>query len=327
MKKLITAFALCNLIAGAAIADTITTKDGSTINGTIEEVDSISISIKTEFGLVIAIDQTQIESFTTDNPKFVSTEGGDGQKGKLITGNEVEAAPKAAPTVTGAPPARKSDWAHEATFDYTGKSGNSSATGMAGSYRATRAKEDNKLEFYTAINFQDTDGVKSADDLKFGGQYTNNISEKYFWYVRSEFGQDAIKAIDLYGNASYGYGKSLLNTETRTLDIRAGLGYRYETYDDTTTRADVSSASLDIGLTHNESFKWGDIVNRITLTPSVDDFSSIRVVHDTNLQLPLKAEGWTLRFGISTDYDSEADLSNKDKLDITYYTRLALKWK
>ena len=347
MKKLLITLALSQLTLAPIIADTVITKNGSSINGTIIELDGGSLVIDTPFGGKITIDQKNIERLETDNPIFVSTKDGSTFQGTVSSTNNVLTVSSAngdtnttdlASLTESWQPGKTSpserrqlaamkdlsrSWAHEASFDLVGKTGNSDSQALAGSYRATLDGQSDKLEFFASVNFQDTDGATSADDASGGIQYTNKFSEKWNWYARSEFGRDAVKEIDLYTNAAIGFGRVLADTDTRKLDVRAGLGYRYEAYEED---EDLSTASLDLGISHKETFKWGDLVNRITITPSIEDFSNFRAVHDTNIQLPLKAEGWSLRLGFSTDYDSEAD-EDLEKLDLTYYTRLVLNWK
>ncbi|MCH6255531.1 DUF481 domain-containing protein [Puniceicoccaceae bacterium K14] len=349
MKKLLTTFALSQLALSPIIADTVITKNGSSINGTIVELDGGALTIDTPFGGKITIDQKNIERLETDNPIFVSTKDGSTFQGTVSSENDAIVVSssngdtnttdldslteswqpgKTSPTERRQLAAMKDlgrGWAHEASFDLIGKTGNSDSQALAASYRATLDGQSDKLEFFASLNFQDTDESENptTDDARGGIQYTNKFSEKWNWYARSEFGRDAVKEIDLFTNAALGFGRVLANTDTRKLDVQAGLGYRYEAYED---KDDLSTASLDFGISHKETFKWGDLVNRFTITPSIEELSNFRAVHDTSVQLPLKADGWSLRFGFNTDYDSEAD-DDLEKLDLTYYTRLVLNWK
>ena len=336
------------LLASLANADVVVTKNGSTINGAILGIDAGRITVKTDFAGEIVIDQAQVASFTTDNPLYLTVANGStylgpvagdasglsvsSESGSLTTdvasvteswqpGTQSPSSKRQAAAVD----ALKRKWAYEAAFDFTGKSGNSESTGLAAAFRATLKGAEDKLEFFAATNFEETDDAKSADDFRAGVDYSNNFSNKYNWYVRSEFGRDVVKGIETYSAAAAGFGYTFSDTATRSLNVRGGLGYRFESYEQE-DRDSSNLASLDFGLLHKETYAWGVLVNRLTITPAIEDFGNFRLNHDSSVELPLKAEGWSIRAGVSNTYDSEADLSDKEELDTTYYLRMVLKW-
>ncbi|MEM9157880.1 MAG: DUF481 domain-containing protein [Verrucomicrobiota bacterium] len=350
MKNLTALIAILSLIAWNANADVVKTKDGSVINGQIQGIEDGKLKIKTAFGVDIEVAKDQIDTFTTEGDIFVSMESGASYKGKVsgaAGGNLTVATPDGelktslamvneswTPDQTSPAEKRKAaelkelkrKWAYQSSFDLSGKSGNSDATGLAGTFRATLAGSQDKLELYAAANFQETDGDKSADDARGGVQYSNKISDKYNWYVRTEFGRDAIKDIDLFTNLSAGFGRVFVDNEATHFDIQGGIGYRYEAYDDTTLgREDLSAASLDFGAFHSQTYSWGKWTNRLTFTPTIEDLGNFRLIQDSAVTLPLKKEGWSLRFGLKNDYDSEA-VDPTEELDTTYYSRLILNW-
>lgn len=336
------------LLATAAIADTVVTKDGSTISGKVLGIDDGKVTIATDFAGEITIEQSKVASLTTDAPVYVTLDSGTtllgpvaGNASGLTVASDNGTMSTTLSNITESwKPGDKSPteirkaaeikslerhWAYEAAFDLTGKSGNSSSTGLGTNFRATLAGKEDTLAFFARANFQDTDDVKSADNARGGVDYSNNFGNSYNWYVRSEFGYDAIKDVDQFFNLSAGFGYVFTDNETRKLDVRAGVGYLSETYGDI-AREDLSAASLDLGLTHKETLKWGTWVNRATFTPTIEDFGNFRFIYDTSLDLPLKSDNWSVRTGVNFDYDSEADLSGKKELDTTYYVRMVLKW-
>jgi hypothetical protein len=350
MNKLITIIAASLLIAASSFADVIVTKTGSTINGKIQGIVGGKIKIVTDFSGEIEVDQSQVEKMTTDEPIFVSVKGGNSYQGTLTgSGNRTLKIDTAdgelstsidkldeswQPGTQSPAEARhvaeldklKRNWAYEAAFDLTGKSGNSDSTGMGMSFRATLKGPDDKLDFYSRANFEETDGSKSSDDARAGIDYSNKISSQWNWYVSSELGRDVIKDTELFVSTAVGFGHTFADTEKRFLNLRGGAGYRFENYSDFSGRDELSAASLDFGLEHKETLKWGKLVNRIKLTPTVEDFGSFRLYQDTSIDLPLKAEKYSVRVGFANDYDADADLSGKDELDTTYYIRMVLNW-
>lgn len=355
---------VATLLAGTASfaeADEIVTTDGSTLNGTIIQIAEGAVTIETAFAGQISISQEMIASFSTDNPIYLTVNEGStylgpvegDESGLTIRSDEgtlstqvVNITESWQPGVRS-PSAISADrkWAYEAAFDLTGKTGNSDSNGLATLFNATLDGPQDRLEFFARVNYEETDDQKSADDAAGGITYSNKIGPNLNWYVRSEIGRDVIKDIELYVTTAAGLGYTFYDADTRYLDLRAGLGYVFESYDDVLRvdgagtpirdvdgnlvfdpRPDQSTASLDFGLNHKQVFGWSTLRNRLTFTPAIDDFSNFRVVHDTSIEMPLKAQGWSIRTGINNRYDSEADLSDKEELDTTYYLRMVLRW-
>ena len=154
-------------------------------------------------------------------------------------------------------------WAYEAAVDVAGKNGNKDQLGTAASLRAILKTQRDTLQFYTAYDRQETDGLKSADQFKAGVDYQNNFRGRTSWYVRDEGGFDRIKDIELYNVAAVGFGYDVIKEPKHVLTTRAGLSYRYEGYKNPTT-TDVKSAGLDFGLAHELTFGNSKLVNRLS---------------------------------------------------------------
>ncbi len=344
MKKIFILLAVTLTASAISFGDIIVTKSGSKIVGKIEGIDGGKITVTTDFAGKIVIDQAQVDQMTTDEPVFVSLESGAAYSGKVTVSpngvlNVATDNGDLAVTVDNVKeswrPGQKSPtqirntrkWAYQAALDLTGKSGNSESTGFGMNLRATLQGPDDRLEFFGRANFEETDGATSADDARAGVDYSNQLNEAWNWYVSSEFGRDVIKDTDLFVNTAAGFGFTFTNTDTRFLNLRGGVGYRFENYSKFTSREDLNAASMDFGLEHKEKLKWGNLVNRIKFTPTVEDFGSFRIYQDTAIDLPLKVEQYSVRLGFSNDYDSDADLSGLEELDTTYYIRLVLNWQ
>lgn len=340
MKLVLILGAVATLLVSAAQADVIVTKDGSSINGKILGIEGGKITVQTDFAGKITVAQDQVTSINTDEPLYLSLQDGttvlgsvsgsssaltvDSNTGTVSTvvSDVTESWMRGQKSPTQIAAERK--WAYQAAFDLTGKSGNKSSTGLGTNFRATLAGQQDTLAFFARANFQDADGVKSADEARGGVDYSNNFGNDFNWYVRTEFGYDAIKDIDQFFTISAGFGYLITDSDTRKLNVRGGLGYLSENYGNP-AREDTSAASLDLGLTHTETLKWGTWVNRATYTPIVEDFGNFRLVYDSSLELPLKSEGWSVRTGVNFDYNSEV-VGTEKELDTTYYVRMVLRW-
>lgn len=332
---------VCGLVAAPAIADTVETKNGSRLVGTITKIDSGDVYLKTDYAGDLVIKQADVSSIATDTPVSVrldsgtvlagtvSTDAGTvriaGSDGQIDTTVDKVAATWPAGAEDPQTAALRRHWAYEAGVDITGKTGNTEQLGTQVSGRATLKTPQDTLQFYTAYNRQVSEGVKSADQFKAGVDYQNNFSGKKSWYVRDEGGFDRVKDIDLYNVAAFGLGYDVIKESNRVLTLRTGVSYRYEGYGNPATE-DVSGAGLDLGLNHEWELEDSRIVNRIAFVPTFEDFGNFRLTHESFYEIPLKSPAWKLRLGISNDYNSEPGLGI-EKLDTSYFTRLILSWQ
>lgn len=337
---------LATLLAAAflpslVLADVVVTKDGARLVGTVKKIAAGKVTLGTSYAGDIAINQGEIESITMEQPLVVRLANGDTMEGTFsspatgqvaIAGREGTInAPIGSIAATWAPggtdpavAALQRKWAYEAAVDITGKNGNKEQLGTAVSLRATLAGATDKLQFYTAYNRQETDGLKSADQFRAGVDYSNNFRGHMSWYVRSEGGFDRIKDVELYSVSAAGLGYDVIKNAQQTLTGRVGVSFRYEGYENPFT-TDVKSAGLDFGLNHTYTFETMKMVNSLTFVPSFEDFANFRAVHDSSFEMPIAASLWKLRIGLNNDYNSEPGVG-VESMDTTYYSRLVLSW-
>ena len=110
-----------------------------------------------------------------------------------------------------------------------------------------------------------------------------------------------------------------------SLELRSGLGYRHESFNDGTTE---QSPTLDFGLAHDWQFaSWGRMTNNLTYTPAINDFGDYLITHDSGIDIPLGfSDHWQLRFGLQNDYKS-LPAEGRENLDTSYYSRIQLNWQ
>lgn len=345
MKSTSRSFALRALLVSASLAavrlaaDTVDTRTGAHLVGKITKIDAGAITLDTDYAGKLTIKQSEVTSFTTDAPVAVRLASGtrfDGQVTGATNGALQIVSPDGTVTTTvpkvaaswaaGAEdPLYARHWSYEASVDIAGTSGNTHQLGTAGEARAVLKTIQDTLQFYGAYNRQVTDGVKGADQLKLGTDYQNDFAGRLSWYVRDEGGFDRVKDIDLYNIAAAGFGKDFIKQPKRTLTGRVGVAFRYENYKNPLT-PDVKTLGLDLGLNNDMQFGNSELVNRITIDPSFDNFSNFRLLHESYYQVPLLNPAWKLRLGVSNDYNSKPGPGVK-KMDTTYFTRLVLNWE
>ncbi len=323
-------------------ADTIETKDGSKLTGTVTKIGGGSVTLTTAYAGDISIKQSEIARIQTDTPQTIRLESGttmagtlssnsdgavsiNGQDGSVATSVDKLAASWAVGEIDPDVLALKRKWSYEASLDMAGKSGNTDKFGVGLGFRAKLAGPSDTLLFYTQYFYEKTDGDVSDDRFLAGVDYSHNFSERFSWYVRDEGGYDKSKDIDFYNIAAAGIGYDIVKRDDWKLTGRVGLAYRYEDYGDPATE-DVSSAGLDLGLINYYRFRdFAVMNNQITYIPAFDDFANYRLLHDSNIEFPIGKTQWFVRIGVSNDYNSKP-ADNKERMDTTYYTKFLLRW-
>lgn len=339
---LVAAFAAASL---AARADTVVTKNGDHLTGTVTKIDGTAVSLVTDYAGTLTIKQSDVASVQIDKPTFVRLQDGTVVQGTVAPapaagGDSVEVKGTAAAVTTPvqkiaatwAPGATdpavlalQHKWTYEATADVTGATGNSEQLGTAAGFRAVNTGPSDKLQLYTDYNRQRSDGVVSADKFDAGIDYANNFSGRSSWFLRDEAGYDRVNDISFYDTAAGGYGYDFIKQALHLLTGRVGLSYRYDEYKSPTTPT-VNDVGLDFELHHEWTFKNSKLVNDLVYLPSLQDSSIYEITHQSYYEIPLADPRWKMRMGVANDYNSEPGAGFK-RLNTTYFLRLVLDWE
>ncbi|EIP99954.1 Protein of unknown function, DUF481 [Opitutaceae bacterium TAV1] len=329
--------------AQAVSADTIETKDGARLVGTVVKIDGGNVTLATAYAGNITVKQAEIVRIDTEKPLVVRLQGGttmagtlasegdgkvvlSGNDGAITTGVDKLATTWGVGETDPAILAQQRKWSYEATFDLGGKTGNNEKFGVGAGFLAKLTGPDDTLQFYTKYFYEKSDGDVSDDRFLAGIDYSRNFSERVSWYARDEGGYDNEKDIDFYNIAAAGFGYDFAKRDNWKLTGRLGLSYRYETYGDP-TMDDVKSAGLDVGLINYYRFNdYAVMNNTLSYVPAFDDFGDYRFLHDSNLEFPIGSSEWRLRIGVTNDYTSRP-ASDKERMDTTYYTKFLLRWQ
>ena len=327
---------------GVLRADVVELKDGSRLVGTVTKIDAGSVTLGTAFAGDVVIKQSEIVSLETTKPMVVRLAGGTTMAGTISSSGDGAVAIKGEDgTITTtvsklattwepgetdpAVAALQPKWSYEASVDISGKTGNSEELGTEFAVRAKRTSSREILQFYSAYNRRESNGVKSSDQFKAGIDYANNFSGRTSWYLRDEAGFDRVKDIDFYNVAAVGLGYDFIQEAKQKLTGRFGVSHRYEAYGNPLTD-DVNSAGLDLALIHDYTFTNAKMHNELSYVPAFEDFGSYRARHDSYFEMPIGAGYWKMRVGLSNDYTSQPG-PGVERLDTTYYTKLILSWQ
>lgn len=337
-------FALTAAIAACAFAhaDTLQTKSGARLVGTVKSVSGGTIVLDTDYAGPITVKQSEIVKIDIEKPLVIRLAGGttmegtvsatpdgkvtiNGQDGTITTTVDKVATTWMPGQTDPAVLQLMRKWHFEVNFDVSGKTGNREQLGYGGGAKGTLAGPEDTLVFYSDFAYQRTNSLKSEDRLRVGVDYSSYLSKLVTWYARDEGGFDNVKDIDFYNVAAAGFGYDFIkNLPKQKLTGRAGFSYRFEDYGSPGTEA-VRSAGLDLGLAHHYHFENAVMNNSITYVPAFAEFTNYRAIHDSNLEFPL-AGSWKFRVGVSNDYTSQPS-PGVEKLDTTYYGKFVLNWQ
>lgn len=331
MKKY---FFLVLVLAMSMRADVVSLQDGSSIKGTVLMVANGKLHFQTSFAgeLVIALrDVTSLQSEQTLSYKF-------GNDAVMIGSLQIKGDRATVASEAGSIQAVKSDlkyswsagkedpaiaatrpkWSGEIALDIQGKTGNSESFSSGLSVAAKRETEDDLLSMYASYESAEVEDKKSKDRTLAGISYENFFSEKLGWYVREEIEIDAIRKLDFRSSSTAGLTYRFIQNDRQTLKGRAGLGYQYESFEDSESEDGIVG---DLGLDHEYKFSNGlKLTNSLTYIPEFEDFARFTIYHDSNLNFPAFGK-FSLRMGVKNTYRNEPPAGTED-LDTTYYSKL-----
>ena len=325
-------------VAWSARADTVTLKDGSVIHGKITGISGGTVTLSTGFAGDLSIKQDQVAALETDEPVFVKTTENSTLLGKVEPRESALVVTSPSGTYTTTMSSVKSSWRQgaedpevvalrrhwvlELSTDIAGKSGNSTGFSEAIGAVATLKTPTDALKFYAAANHSVANHQTSEDAYKGGVEYNAFFSPVWSWFVSTELMQDNVKDIALRVSTLGGIGWNAVRSKKEDLQFRAGLSYRYETYNTVPTTPNYASAGLNVGLVHRvELAPWAVMHNALSYVPSFKDTSNFIVDHDSNLTLPFGgSKAWSMRIGVTNEYSSKP-VADAKKLDTIYYLR------
>ncbi|MEO0510763.1 MAG: DUF481 domain-containing protein [Verrucomicrobiota bacterium] len=334
---------LCGLaLSQISTADTIITKDGSQLSGTITLIDKGVVHIDTAFAGSLQVKQDQIASFETEDPIVVRLESGTvmagpiqstegdtlkikSEDGVLETSTNKVAASWSVGSEDPEITRNRREWRYEAGLDIAGKTGNTEKFGVGADLKAALKGPNDNLEFFFEYEQEEENGNETDDRIAGGASYESFFSDIFGWYIRTELEQDNIDNVELRSTTGAGLSYRLINKDNQSLVARTGVGYEYTGF--TTTAPDESSATIDFGIAHSYTHKdWFIIDTDITYVPQTDDFTNYRIEHDTGIVIPLgSSQNWKIRIGVENEYESQP--ATNERLDTTYYTRMIYSWK
>lgn len=350
MKNLKRIVASGVLLAAVVVdASTLKLTDGSSIEGTLVKVHEEVVYFETAFAGVLEIPQKQVVGLMSDQPLNLRTQANEVfqgpvasmESGQITVSSSAGTVEAPLSTIKSAWQPGKTDpiveaeheelqgqlreWSYLAGLDISGSFGNTEELSLGLSFEAILEGPRDRLRFYGLYEYEEENDVSSDDEQLVGVSYTNFFTEKWGWFVRSELERDKFESIDFRSTSAGGLNYRFVKTDTLEIEGRAGVGYRYEDYS-----ADIESEGfpgLEFGGTAKWQFAdWGRLQSELIYLPSVEDFNSYRIEHESSVDIPLDtSDKWVLRMGLKNEYSSTVAEGNEN-LDTDYFIRLLLNW-
>lgn len=349
-NSILSGLAALALVVGVARADTVYTTDGSMLVGKIVSWSGGKLKIETSIAGALELDASQVKSMVFDEPMNIELKSGDRLVGPAKTSADnsatviessvgaiavpsekigniwaqgadppevVEAKKQAEATLAEYQP----DWVTTLEAGVSRQEGNTDNLEARGRFEVNRTTKRDRLTFYLAANYQEQNSVRSANEYYGGIKYKNLVTDRLFWYTRTELEYDEFENLDLRATAAVGYGYFWIKEETAEFNTRAGLGYRHESYDNGDTNDDFF---LDLGYDLDWDIReWVKFTHSVTYSPAFDRFSDYRLNVDTAFLLPLQNDDIALKLGMENDYNSNPQ-PGIDRLDNKYYANILM---
>ena len=334
-------------------ADTVSTSDGSTLVGKIEQVAGGKLVILTEVAGRLEIDASMVIAIATDEAVHVEFSSGDKLVGIIETppGQETSVVRSKLGDIPMAPSqiswmwpeggedpqivalreqaqadieAAKPMWLTTLEAGATRTEGNTDTLKGHGRLDVKRTTPEDLLHFYLAGRYDEQDDRRTTNEYLGGVRYENMLTELRYWYTRTELEFDEFEGIDLRATAAIGVGRFWLKEPDHELKTSIGVGYRHETYDSGRTEDD---AVLDLGLDYRHDIApWAQLTHGTVYSPDFLEFDNYRLRLDTALLFPFKDERLSWKVGMRNEYNSRPQ-SGFERLDNTYYTSIVLSLK
>ena len=338
----------CALIAATfatafANADTVTTNDGSILNGTITLIDKGEIHVDTKYAGKLTLKQDEVATFETEAPIVVRLENGtkiagpvaassdgklkiESEDGVLETNTNKIAASWAPGGVDPEIDRNSRKWKYDLALNLSGKKGNTDKFHFGTELDVRLKGPDDELRFGFEYEQGDKNDQKTDDRALGRIGYERFNPKNIGWYMHNALETDKIS--DIYMRSTTGGGGSyrVINNDRQTLIVRSGLGYRFTDFENEDKDND-SSATFEATLEHSYQYKdFYSLENKLYYSPALDDFGNYRAIHDSSLKIPVgNGTSFWIRMGIKNEYESQT--SAEEKLDTSYYTKLIYSWK
>ena len=189
-------------------------------------------------------------------------------------------------------------------------SGNTKATNLSLNADAVRATDQNKLSLYGNLQYARSGGTTTADQLRLGARYDQNLSAQLFAFGGLDLERNKFANLNLRAQLSAGLGWHVIKSPTTTFDLFGGLGYVSDKYKDPMVidgRSRDSYGYMSLLLGEESTHKLSDSTSfkqRLTLVPNLKNRGEFRANWDAGLAVAM-SKAMNLNVGLGFAHNSE----------------------
>ncbi|WP_338465731.1 DUF481 domain-containing protein [Novosphingobium sp. ZN18A2] len=190
-------------------------------------------------------------------------------------------------------------WKGEGQFGAFQSSGNTNALGVSLGLSLEKEGLHWRHKIRGHVDYQRSDGVVSRNQMKFSYEPNRKFDGNMFVYGLAQFERDPFQGFEQRYSISGGLGSRLIDSNSMTLDVKAGPAWRFANY--TTGPSDAQLSLLTAA-----QYKWR-IARLLTFTQSLDAVlaSGDKTVNAVSALDSKLGGGFSARLSWQLNYESD----------------------
>jgi putative salt-induced outer membrane protein YdiY len=315
--RLCVAVLLTSLAWLPAAADQVTLTNGDRLSGSIVELSSERLRIKTEFLGELSIPRKAIASFTAEEPVHVTLTDKQVVVGTMTSQDgsveiQIEPEPITVPR-DDIQAVRSSDAQaayekslHPGFFDFwefganvgfsTRGGGGTTTTSIAADAKRHTSKDEFTFHYQSLLEREQSGAVVNDDKARASAIYKRDLSKRFYCFGATDFDYDALQNLNLRWVLGGGVGWHAVKKPRVRLDVGGGGALNQEFFEAEPTRRSVEALvgdELTLHLTDLTSFE-----ERWYFYPNLSDPGQYRVQLSMSYVIRLNSWlSWQLRYG------------------------------
>ncbi len=318
--------ALVTMFAVASVqADEVLLVNGDRISGTLVELTDGKLSIKTTYAGTITIDWTQVQTFSTDNPLYVTfgentvratiPSGDSGtatiESEDLDSADSIDMANMKSLSYEPKPAVRTSGWVN---IGASTASGNTNVDKLNANAEFAARTDKNRFTVGGQINRAKDNGAETELNWLAYMKYDHFISKQWYAYANASGENDDFKDINLRTTLGGGGGYQVFETKKTYLLLE--FGANYVSTDFTTAKdQDYPAARFALDFSRKLFDTEMEFFNRDAYFGSLDDSGNAFLRTRTGLRMPvIERLDTTIQFNYGWDGNPAPGRRSEDKL-------------
>jgi len=345
----ILAMLLLATTVATARADKVYLTDGAILTGTVVRLADEVLTLQTDYADEVKLDAAKVVGITTNDALAAKLETGTTVAGRLVYDGDTKVQQVgvggAAPLTTSVSliealwtpgtdsplvaalraeiEAERGNWSFQLDAGVNGQTGNSETVNVNAALGIFYKTPRERFKIYARQRYARDDGERSTNEALGGAKLEVDITRRWFAFGGVELEYDEFEDLDLRATATAGVGYFAIRQEEQELKVRAGIGYKHESYDDGSSADD---AIAEIGIAYfkqiNDRLRF---VHETTYLPTFTSVSDYRLVVENMLEVDLNhTKTIKLRTGVRNEYDSQPQ-PDVERLDTFYFMNVGIR--